>query len=60
MVVLGTGKTYLQLCRKSSMTDVVRILNSSLTIFHYSSVCIVMSLDTEEEEEASLITICLW
>ena len=59
MVFLGTGKTYLQLCRKSSMADVVRILNSSLTIFHYSGVCNVMSLDTEEEEEASLITICL-
>ena len=43
-----------------------RVLNSSLTIFHYSAVCSVMSLHTEEEEEeeeeeekASLITICL-
>lgn len=41
------------------MADVDRILNSSLTIFYYSGVCSVMSLDTEEEEEASLITICL-
>ena len=57
MVVLGTGKTYYLLCKKSSIANALQG-PKFISIFHQSAACSVMTLRTEEEK-ASVITIYL-